>query len=288
MCGRLLLRRFFKGVLKVNKKRLIIPGITAAAVFVFCGWQNNMLTISRYSYVSAEISEEFDGFKIVQISDLHNKRFGKNQRRLLKKTADLEPDIIVITGDIVDSNHTDIDKALEFAEGAAEIAPTYYITGNHEHWLEDDEFESLLAGLRESGVKILDDERTDVEKDGGHFSLIGIDDLSLGRNTLNNMNLNANEFNVLLAHEPQYIAKYSVANVDLALTGHAHGGQFRLPFIGGVVAPDQGFFPEYTEGSHTSGGMTMIISRGLGNSVIPVRLFNFPEIVSVELNCPKL
>lgn len=271
----------------MKKKRLIIPGITAAAVFVFCGWQNDMLTISRYSCSSAEISKELDGFTIVQISDLHNKRFGKNQRRLLKKTAALEPDIIVITGDIVDSNHTNIDKALEFAEGAADIAPTYYVTGNHERWLENCEFEELLAGLRKSGVVILDNEWVDIEKDGGHFSLIGLDDLCLDGNTLKNMNLDDDEFNVLLAHEPQYIKEYSAANVDLALTGHAHGGQFRLPFIGGIVAPDQGFFPEYIEGKHKSGGMEMIISRGLGNSIIPVRIFNFPEIVSVELSCLK-
>lgn len=271
----------------MKKKRLIIPGITAAAVFVFCCWQNNMLTISRYTYSSAEIPKELDGFKIAQISDLHNKRFGKDQRRLLKKTAGLEPDIIIITGDIVDSNHTNIDKALEFAEGAAEIAPTYYVTGNHEHWLNDEEFESLISGLLESGVVLLDNERIDVEKDGDHFSLIGLDDLSLDGNTLKDMNLDDEAFNVLLAHEPQYIKEYSAAHVDLALTGHAHGGQFRLPFIGGVVAPDQGFFPKYTEGSHTSGGMTMIISRGLGNSIIPVRLFNFPEIVCVEFSSLK-
>lgn len=271
----------------MKKKRLIISGITATAVFAFCCWQNSMLTISRYSYASAEISKELNGFKIVQISDLHNKRFGKDQWRLLKKTADLEPDIIVITGDIVDSNHTNIDNALEFAEGAAEIAPTYYVTGNHEHWLDDDEFESLIAGLRESGVVILDDKQIEIEKNDAHFSLIGLDDLSLDGNVLKNMNLDDDEFNILLAHEPQYIVGYSMANIDLALTGHAHGGQFRLPFIGGVVAPDQGFFPKYTEGSHMSGGMTMIISRGLGNSIIPVRLFNFPEIVCVEFSSLK-
>ncbi len=271
----------------MKKKRLIILGISAAAVLIFCGWQNNTLQISRYSYVSEEVSEQLDGFTIVQISDLHNKRFGKDQRRLLKKTAELEPDIIVITGDIVDSNHTNIDNALELADGAVKIAPTYYVTGNHEHWLEQNDFDELISGLSESGVKILDNERIDIEKNGSHFSLTGLDDLYLGGNTLRNMNLDDDEFNVLLAHEPQYIEEYSAAGIDLALTGHAHGGQFRLPFVGGIVAPDQGFFPEYSEGIHTSGGMKMVVSRGLGNSIIPVRIFNFPEIVGIELRRPK-
>lgn len=270
--------------MKIKKKRLIIFSIISVLLFLFCFWQNNMLTVSEYSYKSDKISDEMNGFKIIQISDLHNKSFGKNQKRLIDKVTELNPDIIVITGDIVDSNHTDISKAMDFVDKAVEISPVYYVTGNHEHWLDDAKKQELMSGLENSGVKILDNESITVEKDGSSFVLSGLDDFHLYDDTLKNMKLNKNELNILLAHEPQYLTHYAIYGADLVLSGHAHGGQFVIPFIGGIIAPDQGFFPEYTDGEYKSADTVMIVSRGLGNSIIPVRLFNYPDIVCITLN----
>lgn len=269
---------------KFSRKKLCIYAAVISAAAVFCFWQNNMLTVSEYSYKTDKIGTGLDGFKIVQISDLHNKSFGKNQKRLAEKIERLSPDIIVITGDIADSNHTDIPKALEFIEESVKIAPTYYITGNHEYWLEDSELAEITDCIENFGAVYLSNETVNAAKNGEIFTLTGVDDLSLVNFSDYCPKLDGSKLNVILAHEPQYIADYSVhGNVDLVLSGHAHGGQFRLPFVGGVIAPDQGFFPEYTEGVHKMGNTTMIISRGLGNSVIPLRLFNYPEIVCVTL-----
>lgn len=270
------------------KKRLIIYAIILAVFIVFSSWQNSMLTVSEYGYISDKIGDELDGFTIVHLSDYHNKSFGKEQKRIMKKISALEPDIIVITGDIADSRHTNISRAIEFAEETAKIADTYYVTGNHEHLLEEEDFDKLINGIEQAGVNCLVDESVNIERNGESFVLTGFDDESLVNIEYNCPKLDDDKLNIVLAHEPQLIADYSShGNIDLVLTGHAHGGQFRLPFIGAVYAPDQGLNPEYTEGMHKMGDTSMIVSRGIGNSAFPVRLFNFPEIVKITLKSEK-
>lgn len=269
--------------LKNRKRKIVILFICLFIAGFFCYLQNNLLTVSNYIYESEKVSGDLEGYTIVQISDLHNKQFGKHQKRLLKKVNALAPDMIVLTGDLVDSNHTDIEKSLDFVEGAVKIAPVYYVTGNHEYWLEEEDLHFLMERLNRAGVVILDNEAQKIEKGNQHFLLLGLNDKSLCDDTLKEMKVNDGEFNLLLAHEPQCISNYSAKHVDLVFSGHAHGGQFILPFIGAVIAPDQGFLPEYTEGMYTEGRTTMVVSRGLGNSVIPLRLFNYPDIVCVKL-----
>lgn len=270
------------------KKRLVIYAVVAVILFIFCSWQNNTLTVSEHIYTTDKISAELDGYTIVHISDYHNKSFGKGQKRIVEKISSLEPDIIVITGDIVDSRFTNISRAIEFAEETAKITDTYYVTGNHEHRLDDKDFEKLISGLEQAGVRCLFDESIDIEENGGSFVLSGFDDESLVNIEYNCPKLAADKLNVVLAHEPQLIEDYSNhGNIDLVLTGHAHGGQFILPFIGAVYAPDQGINPEYTEGMHKMGDTSMIVSRGIGNSALPVRLFNFPEIIKITLKSEK-
>lgn len=247
---------------KITRKRLMIYAAIIFVLSIFCFWQNNMLTVSDYSYDTDKIAEGLDGFKIVQISDLHNKSFGKDNKHLLEKIAELNPDIIVLTGDIVDSDHTDIPKVVDFVRGAVNIAPTYYISGNHEYWLSDSEFDDMISEIKKAGSVYLSDESVAVEKSGSEFVLIGINDCSLENFSVKCPKLNDNELNVVLAHEPQFIDTYSThGNIDLVLSGHAHGGQFVLPFVGGIVAPDQGFFPKYTDGMYKSGSTSMIVSR---------------------------
>lgn len=278
--------------MKRNKKIFIIV-ICFLMIALFCFLQNNILEVTHYTFSSSEISDNLDGYCIVQISDLHNKEFGNGQKHLIKKIQEIQPDMIVVTGDIVDSTHTDMDVAITFLEEAVKIAPCYYITGNHEHWLDNDLYEKLINQIDYTGTIILDNEvveidsnkSTDTSYNATAFVIIGLDDGSLLGNTLHELSkdFDNQQFVLLLAHEPQNMTFYSRENVDLILSGHAHGGQFRIPGIGGVVAPDQGFLPDYTEGLHEENGVTMIISRGLGNSIIPLRIFNHPEIVCVEL-----
>lgn len=252
----------------------------------FCYWQNNGLMVTEYDYFSDKVTQNLDGYKIVQISDLHNKKFGAGNKKLLKKIQEQQPDMIAVTGDVIDSSRTDIEAAVEFIEAAVDIAPVYYITGNHEDFVTIEEKESLLNQIEQAGAVILDNQIVFIEEGENSFYLCGLADKSLQSSKLREMTEELNmeqDLVILLAHEPQYINHYSSTNVDLVLTGHAHGGQFRLPFIGGLVAPDQGFFPKYTEGMHRVGNTTMVISRGLGNSIVPLRLFNRPEVVCVEL-----
>lgn len=267
--------------IKITKKRVIIAAIVLVAVAVFCFIQNNWLVVSEYSYNSDKLNE-YDGFRIVQISDLHNAKFGPNNKWLIDKIKARQPDIIVITGDIADANHTNLDTAVEFCNEAAKICPCFYITGNHELWLDDDEQSYLYEGIEKSGVKILQNEIFSLNDE---IELIGLGDESLYNGTLEALEpkFDRNKLNLLLAHEPQYFDDYCACGPDLILVGHAHGGQVRLPFVGGLVAPDQGFLPEYTEGEFVKGDTKLIISRGLGNSVIPLRVFNLPEIVVVTL-----
>lgn len=269
-----------------NKKHkwFLIFGFVCVCFVLFLEYQNKHLVVDNFIVQSEKISDDLNGFKIVQISDLHNANFGRDNDKLLTLIKIQNPDIVVITGDFVDSNHTNINKALEFAKKVQEICPTYYITGNHEYWLDEKDLDILLSGLRARGITILENECVNIDKNNSSFILVGLDDRNLSDNTLAKiLQDHKGEFTVVLAHEPQYISNYSREKVDLVLSGHAHGGQFRLPLIGGVVAPDQGFNPQYTDGEYKINDTTMIVSRGLGNSIIPVRLFNYPEIVCVEL-----
>lgn len=268
---------------KQNTKRsllikIFVITIVLVALSLFLTYENNHLVITEYIYTDDEIPDEMNGFCLVQISDLHNAVFGKNNAKLIEKIAECNPDIIVITGDITDGvTHTNISKALNFAKQTVTICPVYYVTGNHEYYLNDDKRSQLVNGLIDLGVTVLDDSYVELF-DG--VRLIGLDDNSLSINFSPLTDPEA--FNILLAHEPQKIKSYARNNADLVFSGHAHGGQFILPVIGAVYAPDQGLNPQYTEGLITEGNTDMIISRGLGNSVFPFRLFNYPEIVCVR------
>lgn len=287
--------------IRSNRKKYIKSAIVlliVIALLLFCNFQNKHLETTHYTYEAEQLGVDLDGYRIVQISDLHNAKFGKNNQKLVDRIRECAPDMIVLTGDIVDSNHTNVDRAVQFVDEIVKICPVYYVTGNHEYWLEASEYDELMSGLTGAGAVILDDQVVEISRGDAKFRLVGLDDRSLSDGTLgtllndqagqkeetaDNENSEKKEFTVVLAHEPQYLARYASAGVDLVLSGHAHGGQFRLPFVGGIVAPDQGFLPEYTAGEYYMDGTEMIVSRGLGNSVIPVRLFNYPEIVCVEL-----
>ena len=257
-------------------------------------WGNTALMVNTITVSGNQIPLEFSGFRIAQISDLHNAEFGEKNARLLNILSEIKPDIIVITGDLVDARHTDVSIALSFAEEAVQIAPVYYVTGNHEASLS--QYEKLKTGLESAGVIILEDKAVQLERSGSFLTLIGLSDPNFAiRNNLfnevpamistklNDLTKDETSYTVLLSHRPELFTTYVSCGVDLVLSGHAHGGQFRLPLIGGLVAPNQGFFPKYDAGLYAEGRTNMIVSRGIGNSIIPLRFNNRPEIVLVEL-----
>ena len=293
--------------IRSNRKKYIKSALVlliVIALLLSCSYQNRHLETTYYTYKAEQLGADLEGYRIVQISDLHNVKFGKNNQKLVVRIRECEPDMIVLTGDLVDSNHTNVDRAVQFVDEIVKICPVYYVTGNHEYWLEKSEYDEPMDGLVSAGVVILDNQVVEISRGDAKFRLVGLDDRSLADGTLeallsdesirnnqaeqkeetaDNEDSGEKELTVVLAHEPQYLARYAGTGVDLVLSGHAHGGQFRLPFVGGIVAPDQGFLPEYTAGEYYMNGTEMIVSRGLGNSVIPVRLFNYPEIVCVDL-----
>ena len=216
-----------------------------------------------------------------------------NNEKLIEMLKKADADIIAITGDIIDSRRTNVDIALSFANEAVKIAPTYYVNGNHESRVPE-EYEKLQKGLVEAGVTILENSSADITIGDETITLIGINDPTFRMELVDDtMEQNIahqlasvvpdNEnYKVLLAHRPEYFDVYA-GKVDLVLSGHAHGGQFIIPFVGGFVAPGQGLFPEYYSGSYIKENTEMIVSRGIGNSIIPFRVNNKPELIVAEL-----
>ena len=279
---------------KLNKKMVLIVSILVILCLgIWTLWGNTALEVNEYEIVSDRIPEAFSGFRIAQVSDLHNAEFGEGNEKLIELLSQTNPDMIVITGDLIDSRHTDIEIALEFARQAIKLAPVYYVSGNHEARVH--EYEDLKMGLAEAGVIVLEDQKVQITREGESITLMGIDDpsfqedylfgdaVSVTSSALSELQNESDRYTVLLAHRPELFETYVDAGVDLVFSGHAHGGQFRLPFVGGLVAPNQGFFPEYDAGLFSEGSTTMIVSRGVGNSIIPIRFNNRPEIVVAEL-----
>lgn len=277
-----------------NKKRAII--ITIALIIgtcLFLYYENNNIVISKYSYTNEKIPSSFENLKILQISDFHNAKFGKNQNSIIEKIEECEPDIIVITGDLIDRRRYDLERAMDLVKQIVNIAPVYYVSGNHEAW--SGHYEEVKKALLDENVKVLDNEAVELEKGKDSITLIGVKDPDfLTSNYIDGTDYSEleqyldsvskdNDFEILLSHRPELMWLYKKYNIDLVFTGHVHGGQIRLPFVGGIIGPDQGLFPKYDAGRFVEGDTTMILSRGLGNSLFPFRIFNSPELVLVEL-----
>lgn len=281
----------FKHILTKKKTICILSGILLILI-VWTAWGNAALELNTYTISSRGLPDAFDGYHIAQVSDLHNAEFGDGNQRLLDMLREAEPDMIAITGDLIDSRKTNIAVALAFAEEAVRIAPCYYVSGNHEARVP--EYRELKAGLEAAGVTVLDDARVEIEISGKSITIIGVNDPSFLADYLTSdaavMDRKLSElssedasFTILLSHRPELFDTYAAHDMDLVLTGHAHGGQFRLPLIGGLIAPNQGLFPKYDDGLYSEGNTNMIVSRGLGNSIIPFRFNNRPEVVLIEL-----
>ncbi|MGR6836611.1 metallophosphoesterase [Syntrophomonas erecta] len=284
----------------------ILGIVLAAALFIYC--QNHWLYVSNYTLNSPALPDKFNGFKILQLSDLHSHSFGENNTRLLKKIQAINPDIIVVTGDMLNSLHDDGHVFRKLAQELANYYPLYYISGNHEQiarlraeqsgaqWNQD-----YLNSLSQSGVTLLDNQMISLKRDNQHINLYGLKvplmyysaknttipeekielNVSLIEKYLGKPDQNA--FNILLVHTPSYLSTYDQWGADLIFAGHMHGGIVRIPFKGGLLSPEKEFFPYYDAGRFEAEKGTMFVSRGLGNYSLNLRIFNPPELVVVTL-----
>lgn len=252
--------------------------VAAGLIVLFCWFSNSKFTVERYQVISANAPE--NPVKIVHLSDLHGKRFGKDNARLIAAVAAQKPDFIVFTGDIIHLYRKPDEKtAIALVRELCKIAPFYYVSGNHEMRYKN--YRDFSARLSVAGAVVL--ENTCVRTHG--LTLAGLGCAQLRNNTIFDITPQDGGFKILLAHEPHHITRYARAGYDLVLCGHAHGGQWRIPFTRqGVYAPGQGFLPELTSGKHICGSTQMIISRGLGNSEFPLRIFNRPEVLVITVS----
>jgi len=278
--------------LRVKKKWFIPIGILALSSW-FLYRENNQIDTTAVTVQSDKLPAAFNDYKILQIADLHGKSFGSRQKVLLKKVNKLQPDVILMTGDLIDSRRNGEEEALQLMKQLIPDYPVYFVTGNHEVRLNL----TILPKLERLGVTVLRNTSVPLERDGQFIELLGIDDPTTTRwseglqepdgirQSLDQAQSTADPraFQLLMAHRPEYLPLYAERKVDLVLSGHAHGGQIRLPFTDGMYAPGQGFFPELTAGQHTMENTRLIISRGLGNSLFPFRIFNHPELIVVTL-----
>lgn len=258
---------------------------------------NNCLKITRYKVKNNKIPESFDNFKIVHISDVHSKIFGENNTKFIQKVEKINPDIIIMSGDIIDDSCRDIEQFVKNFEKLYKEYPTYYSIGNHERKLGYNNYKKYIELLRKYGVHVIINGSEYLEKDN---SKIKVNALKFRENMQPKVltkekeekyikfmknklgKINNNEFNILIAHDPENFKMYEKLNVDLIFSGHIHGGLVRIGKIC-LLSPRRKFFPKYSYGKNTLNNTTIITSSGIGNASIPIRLFNRPEIVVVTL-----
>lgn len=278
-------------------KYFIICGILIALV-IFSYVSNNHIATSVFQ---VDLGADAP-FRIVQLSDLHSKQFGKNNKVLYEKISEQSPDIIVFTGDLIDDSAVRIDETVDFVGRLGEIAPVYYIYGNHEHRTKH--YDYIGDRLKSRGVTVLKNEIAYASVKENDIAILGLDENQAAKKNYKERKNgtfvyedNSEYFHelqkhegikIVLSHFPENFESdsgytYKNYNYDLQFSGHAHGGQFRLPFIGGVFAPGQGINPRFYQGIHGSGPY-MIVSRGLGNSGFPQRLFNCPNLVVADIH----
>ena len=259
-------------------------GLAAAVSATYVLWANKAPVTDRLTVRTQALPAAFDGLRIAHISDLHNDSLGPHHARLMSRLQQARPDIIAVTGDLIDARRTDIPCALDFMAQAIRLAPVYYVMGNHESRIPV--YPILEQGLGRLGVQVLRNETATLIREGQSLSIIGLDDPSISPDfpeLLHSMCAQAPGFRLVLCHRPEKFPDYVAAGAHLVLTGHAHGGQVRIPGIGGVIAPHQGWLPRYDAGLYTQGSTHMAVSRGLGNSLCPLRVNNRPELLVLTL-----
>lgn len=283
-----------------KKKIIIIISLILIVVFLYT-YSIIKVDITRYTVKSDKISNQFDDYTIVQLSDFHSKGYKDTTGIIIKEIEKINPDIIVMTGDMVSFDMENIDEFQNLINSLATNYPIYYINGNHEElvgMLKPKEYDTFLKDIKDLGVAVLKNNCIELIKGEESINLyeinIPLDEESglyvtseqLDDNYINDTlsNVDENKFNILLAHNPLFIDDYSEWGADLVLSGHMHGGIIRIPIIGvGIASPEKDYFPKYDAGEFKIGDTTMIVNRGIGTSSSGLRIFNKPEISVITL-----
>ena len=276
-----------------NVKFIISVCISIILLGIFFWEEDYIVTTSHYILTNEKIPDEFLGYKIAQISDVHSNNSPVIKYQVRKYLQKEQPDIIVITGDLVDRQDSPVYPTNEFLTSLEDIAPIYFTTGNHD--CEIIQRKDFVQALEAHNVKLLNDEIEFIDRENESIALIGLDNIIDGteqrtkvsskiQTILEDNNITEDTFTILLFHKPDAFPAFVKTKIDLALCGHAHGGQIRVPFVGGLYAPNQGILPKYTSGMIQKYKTTMIVNRGIGNSRFPFRINNHPEISIVTLN----
>ncbi|WP_245533118.1 metallophosphoesterase [Coprothermobacter platensis] len=265
--------------------------VTIGALLVVSLWEG--LTVRPYTLSTGKISTKLT---IAILSDLHSTVYGENQSVLLKKVKEQKPDLVLLAGDIVDDRRP-AEGAIALLKSIATAYPCFYVTGNHEFW--SGRADEIKESIRSLGITVLEGRCTDITLKGQQLQICGVDDPDgftherfYGEEISARWDeqferckkeLKKNVFSILLSHRPERVAYYKGSGFDLVVSGHAHGGQIRIPgLIDGLYAPDQGLLPKYTGGVYDLRGTRMVVSRGLSRSFIP-RVFNPPELVIMNI-----
>ncbi len=270
----------------MKRAHMLIPALAAAAGCAYLYYENRTFGVTRLELHSARLAPEFDGFTVALISDVHDARPGRSLAAALEALA---PDMAAIAGDLLDSYRPDPEAALELVRGVLGVCPVYYVPGNHEARFRDSIYPEFAARLRAAGAAVLYDETAILRRGAGELRVVGLMDPAFtpGRRAFPASapphTGESEPFTLLISHRPERFGEYCAAGADLALCGHAHGGQVRVPLIGPLFAPHQGLFPRYTSGLYECGSSRMAVSRGLGNSGLRLRVNNRPELVTVKL-----
>ena len=274
----------------MNRKLLALAPIIVASSIIR---QNKKLKVRKTTLKFDKLPQAFDNFKIAQVSDIHCDKVGHSDLSFINKIKNFNPDIIVITGDILDSYNNNMDIAYNILSQLAIVAPCYFVSGNHELRLPE-EYEQLINRMKKLNITHLHNSKLFITKNNESINLVGVEDYNFFKNE-DNLNHRANfiktlkelyssnHFNILLSHRPEKFPIYADIKYELIFSGHAHGGQWRIPFVGGIFSPSQGFFPKYTNGNYVLEDSTMIVSQGLGNSSFPIRINNRIELILATL-----
>lgn len=285
--------------LKLTKKQVIILSAVAVllTVFILFATRQDLLTVTY----SIEADNVDSPVRVVQISDLHATAYGEDQSILIEAINAAAPDLVLFTGDIFDEERP-YDNVIDLLEAVGEKYTCFYVTGNHEYRFDSDEIYNIKVILRSYGVTVLEGNSHIVTVNGQQIRVAGVDDeegdtiAEIDHNgdlveceqfdeMLEKLSKEAEDdiYTILLSHRPEYFELYMSLGFDLVLSGHAHGGQVRIPgVVNGLFTPDEGFFPKYAGGIYTDGKQTMIVSRGLCKNIVP-RVFNRPELVIVDV-----
>lgn len=280
-----------------KKRRRPLRWLAALAVLAVGGWswfqwQCWGLQTTRAEVALPGLPQGFDGYRIVHLSDLHGHQYGEGSGELLDRVREGSPDLIVVTGDLIDQQ-SQLAMVPALARGLAAVAPTYYVTGNHEWALGTGAVRELKGVLAQCGVTVLSNQYQILERDGARIALAGVDDPNGYADQTTPEELYAwiqedspGLFTLLLAHRNDRFPQYAAAGYGFVLSGHGHGGIVRLPFLGGLIGTNRRLFPQWTSGLYAQGDSVLFVSRGLGNNTVPIqgfRIFNRPELAVVTL-----